>query len=88
MAEETFLLWFIDEVLSHDRQVVTQEENYPLLPGLPSKSCFLQRTCEGRLEEHSIGQPATFGEPRFGKPNWEDGIYFQLVLWRKVHSLS
>jgi hypothetical protein len=43
VAEETFPVWFIDEVLSHDGQAMRLvEENSPL-PELPSKPCFLHR---------------------------------------------
>ena len=60
VAEETFPLWFTDEVLSHDEQAVrpsiekSSRASFEVL--LPA-----QRTGEGRMKEHSIGQRATFG---------------------------
>lgn len=87
-AEETLPVWFSDEVLSHDGQAVRpMKENYLLLPGLPSKSYVLHR---GPVKRAWRNTPLD-NRPHLGvewKPNWEDGIYLQVVSWRKAYTLS
>lgn len=62
-------------MLSHDGQAAARlaKENCPLLPGLPSKACFLQ---SGRVKRRCMNTPLDIRPPleMEWKANWEEHI--------------